>query len=136
MFLFNWFRQVDNSKSAPQCEQKIQSDMNNDDVKIIPRDEYNALINRLSNLEAMIIGIQCKQSSPIANTPPEHYQQLPSVPKEVLTPFQIELENKLKSIREKMGASHGFGIDDFALDNLDDLSKLEQSVLEQSTMRQ
>jgi hypothetical protein len=51
-----------------------------------------------------------------------------------LTPFQIELENKLKTIREKMGASHGFGLSDFALTNLDDLNKLEQSVIEQSIM--
>ena len=139
MFLFNWFRQatpvknVDVKKNIPFVTHYDKSAT--PEMCIIQKDDYDALLRRLRNLETMLNALSLKPVTPVSSP------ALSQTPKTIVcnskdhfTPFQIELENKLKSIREKMGASHGFGLSDFALSNLDDLNKMEQSVMEHSIM--
>jgi hypothetical protein len=139
MFLFNWFRQTppaestDTKKNEPCAANRGKPAT--PEMCTIQKDEYDALLRRLRNLETMMNALPLK---PIT---PELSPVIPRLEKPTIddsnahhTPFQIELENKLRKLREKMGASHGFGLSDFALTNLDDLNKLEQSVMEQSIM--
>lgn len=139
MFLFNWFRSVSNTDAGVKGTNTPVSNNKSDnppEVCVIKKDDYDALINRLRNLEAMMNALPIKPVLPtnfeLRSTPKP---ELVDSPKEhPMTPFQLELEQKLKSIRTKMGASHGFGINGFALENLDDLKKLEQSIMEQSML--
>lgn len=139
MFMFNWFRQstpVESTNVKKIGPSVTNSDKTaNPEMCTIQKDEYDALLRRLRNLETMMNALPLKPITPVASP------VLSPSPKTIVcdsrdhfTPFQIELENKLRTIREKMGASHGFGLSDYALSNLDDLNKLEQSVMEQSIM--
>lgn len=139
MFLFNWFRQttpVESTDAKKNCLSVVDCDKPaNPEMCIIQKDEYDALLRRLRNLETMMNALPLKPVTPVSSPMIQRpVKIIEDDSKSHLTPFQIELENKLKSIREKMGASHGFGLSDFALSNLDDLNKLEQSVMEQSIM--
>lgn len=123
MFLFNWFRQ---KPSVENTEVKKNSPVVTNEMCIIQKDEYEALLRRLNNLENMINALPLKPVPPIRSQTPK---VIICDSKDYQTPFQIELENKLKTIREKMGASHGFGSSIYTLSNFDDLDNLEQSII-------
>lgn len=148
MFLINWFKHTQTNESKSENI-------------IIKRDDYEALIQRLNKLEEMMDNLPIEQPMRKPPIPPpmpneieyngkdetkkkrdhekteeiekkrdemkqiEHNMQMYNI-------FQSELEKRLKMIRERMGTSHGF--DECNLDNIDDLDKLEQTVLEKSIM--
>ena len=90
-------------------------------------------MTRLTRLEEIIADITENRNYP-QHTPLQHYpiDHLPSptdTQKSQRTQFQIELENKLKTIREKMGESHGFGIDKLPLKNEADIDEIERSIM-------
>ena len=130
MFLFNWFRystpkKQDEEKPTP-CE-----------TYTIQKETLDTLLQRIHDLTEKVEELkqqtihQPLQNIPIA--PPLMTDQILYVAKKKpvpVQPFQEELEKKLLKLREKMGQSHGWG--DFPLNNLDDLERLEQSVMEQS----
>lgn len=158
MFLFNWFRSSKQSNFSKTDNLPLPIRKGQDtDTFIFHQEEYDELLRRLTNLEYLINSLPAfaiPQPPPPPPTPPTPpimgmmncNTSMKSSPCDKVTkmatrntpmlqhdiPFQSELENKLKNLREKMGASHGFG--NFALHNYDDFEKLEKSVLEQSIM--
>jgi len=142
MFFVNWFKNVTKK----------------DDEIIIKRVEFETLLNRLKNLEDMMDNISIQQTEPPIPPPlpsPPNSKQSEHIYKSKNTeivedddetikiehvqrehyvvPFQNELESRLKMIRKRMGSSHGWDdINEMTLDNVDDLDKLERSVMEKS----
>lgn len=132
MFLFNWFRHsspIENDDTRKCTMTTTVKIVNNPEMCIIQKDEYDALLKRLRNLEEMMNALPMKHETPVPPPPPT--KPIVCEQKSYFTPFQLELETKIKSIREKMGESHGFGMD-LTLNNIDDLDKLEHSVMIQS----
>jgi len=136
MFLFKWFSgqtEVNSNAGKKVCQSA--------ETVTIKKDDFDALLKRLNNLEAMIGALpQIRTPSlPISTTVSSANSSIISSPicervcdkREVkLNPFQIELENRLSKLRERLGQSHGFG--NFPLNDVGDLNTLERSVLEQS----
>lgn len=128
MFLFNWF-----GYSTPKKEEIPVIC----ETYTIKKDTFDTLLQRIHDLTEKVEELKKQTEQPqvlsIPICPPLLTDQILCLPhKKVqpIIPFQDELEKKLLKLRERMGQSHGWG--DFPLNNLDDLEKLEQSVMEQS----
>ena len=126
MFIINWFRptKVTCNITPSQPTQNY----------VVQKEEYEMLLQRLRTLEAMMNALPMKPIIQNPTMPPPPPPMKKKVIEPIQTPFQAELEHKLRTIRTRMGESHGYGIDKLELENLDDLEKLEQSVMEQSTV--
>lgn len=126
MFVYRWFMNT-SSEQATNIEK-----INNDETVTIKREEFNALIARLNNLETLLTALPQSKTQPISiNATPTStpLSSASSTPKEhKLNPFQLELENRLSKLRERLGQSHGFG--SFPLNNVNDLQNLERSIME------
>ena len=119
MFFVNWFKSL-------TCREQKKEVLLEPETYTIPKVEYETLLQRLRNLEAMINALPIKPTVPLS--PPASINMNFGVEKHHLNPFQIELEKKLNRIRQKMGESHGWG----KVDDMNDLEKMEQSVMTQS----
>lgn len=130
MFVFNWFK----PQVSQQVETKEIKEITNSELCIIKREDYEALLSRLQNLEAMmrVLPPNPPKQLPTRTCACEELNTPEQCSKKELNPFQLELERKLNKIRSKMGESHGW--DNNGLNNLDDLNKLEQSVMERSLL--
>lgn len=132
MFLFNWFRY---SEPKKQVDDKALPS----ETYTIKKDTFDTLLKRIQDLteQVEVLKKQTEQpqihpipNQPLLNMLTDNEIYIPKKKTYPTQPFQDELEKKLLKLREKMGQSHGWG--DFPLNNLDDLEKLEQSVMEQS----
>lgn len=147
MFVLNWFMQTLTSDEPD----KISDATNN---VVIPKQEYETILARMQNLENLLTNLNnrtqqaCESpimsrgpsmpSTPIyiSSSPPKlAYSPLSYISRTAtndndMTPFQLELKKRIMTLREKMGESHGFGIDKMELNCVDDLDKLERSILD------
>lgn len=113
--IFGWFGF--SSKTSKENEKPT--------VYTLSQDEYETIMQRLRNLEAMINSMPIRPAIP--EPPPLPKEDKKKQPKKVvrqLNTFQQELMTKLEHLRNRMGESHGFGIGD-----AEDMEYLEKSLM-------
>lgn len=117
--IFNWF------KSTP----KIPDEKEKQRFYVLSKDEYDGLIERLRYVESVIHMIPTNSAipepPPLPPTITKKNNHINTPVKHELNTFQIELMSRLERVREKMGASHGFGIGE-----VEDIDFLEKSIME------
>lgn len=119
--LFNWFHIASDTSSSPVETgkiDKVEKSETQEKIHILSDTEYTSIMSELHRLSEIVSSFQNKTET----TPVSPEDRKPAV-HPVPDALHNELVNKLRQLRQNMGESHGF-----TLDEIKELNELHRSI--------